>query len=311
MRYAIVAGILAGIIAGIIGAISTIFVLKADFPYFYYTTEEMPLLPISKIFGIEIILSIIFGVILSIIFLKAYNVIPGDRVTKYNVYGLFCHLIVGIREISTTIIYSWTSPEVWFENASWIIIGFPQWIAYALVLGFLYEFLSSKKYITIEKKKIIKYSMISGAVLGAFLGIINGLTAAFFMMIFEYLYGFSMILPSIQNIIVIISRFGAHAVPHLLWGAFFGAIFARAYNVIPGKGVIKGLYYAYIIYLISAVHQGALWLAYGCIQPLGVLIPPWNVEMKELLIFFGLGWIIVDIFVYTVYGLLLGKLFKK
>lgn len=310
MKYAILVGIVAGIIAAIIGAISTIFVLKAGLPYLYYPTEEMPLLPITKIFSIELILSIIFGIMLSIIFLQAYNVIPGERVTKYIVYGLFCLLIVGIREASFSIIYWGTTLKTLFDNASWIIIGLPQWIAYALVLGFLYEFFSAKKYIIMEKKRIIKFSMMNGAVLGAFLGIINGIVAVFFVMVYEYLYGFSLILPSIQNITVIMFRFGAHAFWHLLWGAIFGAIFARAYDVIPGKGVIKGLYYAYIIFLISTVHQGALYLTYGCIQPLGVLIQGLNIEMKEIWLLFGLEWIVVDIFVYALYGLLIGRLYK-
>ena len=309
MKYAILAGIVAGIVAGIIGAISTILIMNAGFPYYYYTTEEMPLLPIAKIFSIEIILSIIFGIMLGIIFLKFYNVIPGKRVSKYIVYGLFCHLVVGIREGSFAIIYWGTTLKTLIDNASWIIIGLPQWFSYALVLGFLYEFLINKKYITLVKKKIITYSMITGAVLGAFLGIINGIVAVFFVMIYEYLIGFSLVPPTIQDISVIMYRFGAHAFWHLLWGAIFGAIFARVYNVIPGKGVTKGLYYAFMIYLISSVHQGALAIAYGIIQPLG--IPFLNFELKEFLLISGQEWIVVDLFVYAVYGFLLGKFFKK
>jgi hypothetical protein len=245
---------------------------------------------------------------LSIIFLKFYNVIPGKRISKYIVYGLFCHLVVGIREGTFAIIYWGTTLKTLFDSASWIIIGLPQWIAYALVLGFLYELLSSKKYITWVKKKIITYSMITGAVLGAFLGIINGIVAVFFVMIYEYFIGFSLVPPSIQDITVIMYRFGAHAFWHLLWGAIFGAIFARTYNVIPGKGIIKGLYYAFIILIISSVHQGALSLAYGFIQPLG--IPFLNFELKEFWLISGLEWIVVDLFVYAVYGVLIGYLYK-
>ena len=308
-KIGIIAGLAAGIIAGIIGAISTIFVLNAGLPYFYYTTEEMPLLPIAKIFSIELILSIIFGIILGIIFLKAYNVIPGERVTKYIVYGLFCHLVVGIREASFSIIYEGL-PGL-YSYASWIIIGFPQWIAYALVLGFLYEFLRNKNYIIWEKKKIKKYSIMSGAMLGASLGIINGIVALVFITIYEHLIGWSIVPPEITEIAVIINRLMAHTFLHMLWGAIFGAVFATAYNVIPGKGITKGLYYAYMIFLISTVHQGALHLAYGFIQPLGLLVPPSNTEVKEIWLIFGKMWIFVDIFVYAAYGLLLGKLFKK
>jgi len=110
---------------------------------------------------------------------------------------------------------------------------------------------------------------------------------------------------------IIVNRFGAHAFWHLLYGGIFGAVFARAYGVIPGKGVIKGLFYGYTIFLISTVHQGALSLGYGLIQPLGILDPLYDIELKEIRLIVGWEWIIVDFFVYAAYGFLIGYLYRK
>jgi len=305
LKAGIISGLIAGIVAGIIGAIFTIFVMKAGLPYLYAGP-----LPVTKIFIIEIILTLIWGIILSVIFLKAYDVIPGKRISKYIIYGLFCHLVLGIRIVTFWVPYAMVA-----ESAPWIIIGFPKWIVYALVLGFLYEFLSSKKYIIIDKKEIIKYDMISGVVLGAFLGIINGILANLTLYIgmalgFWYTATGVSFLEYLKDIEFVTYQFGTQTFIHLLWGAIFGAIFARSYNIIPGKGVTKGLYYGLVVALITGVHKGAFYLAYGYIQPLGVLVPGLNIEMKEFFSVFGQEWIVVDLVVYAVYGLLLGKFYK-
>jgi hypothetical protein len=309
LKIGATSGLISGIIAGIVGAISTIFVIGIGLPFYLHISEPFRI-PVPEIFGIEIVLSLIFGILLGIIFLKAYDYVPGKRFSKYIVYGLFCHLIVGIREATFDTIYSGTTLQTLYDFSFWVIIGFPQWIAYGLVLGFLCELLGKREHVEQVEKKIVTGSMGTGAMIGASVGVIAGIVAVIFIMVYEYFVGWSFIPPSIQDISVIILRFGAHAFPHLIWGAIFGAIFARVYDIIPGKGIMKGLVYSYTILLISTLHQGAIFLAYAAIQPPEILIQPWG-ELKPFLIILGTMWIFVDIFVYAAYGTLIGIFYKK
>jgi hypothetical protein len=49
----------------------------------------------------------------------------------------------------------------------------------------------------------------------------------------------------------------------LLWGAVLGIIFLRFYDAIPGKGILKGLVYGIILYLIYGIRTGTMMAVRG------------------------------------------------
>ena len=64
--------------------------------------------------------------------------------------------------------------------------------------------------------------------------------------------------PSILTLDFWIAQSGSHLLINLIWDIVFGAIFARVYNLVPGKGVIKGLIYGLSVFLI-ATFQYQVW----------------------------------------------------
>jgi hypothetical protein len=76
------------------------------------------------------------------------------------------------------------------------------------------------------------------------------------------------------------------------WGVIFGLFYTRTFDVIPGKGILKGLVFSMAIYLVS------------------------NVRMSELMSNLGNTawpkWGITNGFVFFIaYGLAIGYLYKK
>ena len=87
---------------------------------------------------------------------------------------------------------------------------------------------------------------------------------------------------------VIISRI----VLHTVWGAIFGAIYPKFYDVVPGKGIMKGLCFGLLLFLISSVRAATFLAAYTFV-PLAT------------------SWVFVGFFQFASYGIVLGALYKK
>ena len=85
----------------------------------------------------------------------------------------------------------------------------------------------------------------------------------------------------------------AHLSLDVIWGAIFGLFFASLYGWIPGKGVVKGLYYGLFIWLIRNVAAGSSFA-------LTML------KHNEAIIFIFCGF-----FLWIVYGPVIGYLYKK
>lgn len=79
----------------------------------------------------------------------------------------------------------------------------------------------------------------------------------------------------------------------VIFGAIFGAAYVKFYDVIPGSGVSKGLYFGLIIWFIQGVAGGAY---------LGIHAMEFDVAIR--LIFIGF-------FMWISYGPVLGVLYKK
>ena len=85
----------------------------------------------------------------------------------------------------------------------------------------------------------------------------------------------------------------AHLSLAMIWGVIFGLLFASLYGWIPGKGVVKGLYYGLLIWVIKDVVAGS-YLALTLME----------VNLAIILISTGF-------FMWIVYGPVLGYLYKK
>ncbi|MCW4032907.1 MAG: hypothetical protein NWF08_05900, partial [Candidatus Bathyarchaeota archaeon] len=174
-------------------------------------------------------------------------------------YGLIIFLIYNVRIQSF-----WGAYGYYLDVIGFIFSYFFAWVAYGLMLGVLYESLLEKYTIPKVRKKIITYSMISGIIPGAIAGLADGFAAsianfiAFAIGIFK--------LPGAPTTLTFefwIGQSGAHLFMNLVWGAVFGAIFARVYNLLPSKGIMKGLYYSLIIVSITSFFAGFFTIGWG------------------------------------------------
>lgn len=89
-----------------------------------------------------------------------------------------------------------------------------------------------------------------------------------------------------------ISGLAISLVIFIIFGIVFGMIFSKLYNCIPGKGPIKGLYFAMIIWLVE-IFEGAF---------IAVLTEAFSIT--SMMVFVGF-------FTLATYGLVLGYLYKK
>jgi hypothetical protein len=288
LKIGIIAGLIAGFIYGIVLIIIENILATIKLPFM------LSLYDLSKIATIEIIFGIIWGIIFGIIYSMAYHVIPGKGILKGLMFGLFLYFITSIR------VAIWVIPYAFYYFAFLnIISGILPWIAFGLVLGFFYESLHEKYKVPKEKKKIIQYDMKSGLIPGAIAGFLGGIPAFVSVVIGSILRLMTMLTPEYESwtnyltdIPFLTSQFGTHAFMHMLWGAIFGAIFVRVYNLVPRKGVIKGLYYGLIVLLMSGLRYSFYQLAYGSIDVF------WQ-------------WILPEVCAFITFGLALGFLYRK
>jgi hypothetical protein len=79
----------------------------------------------------------------------------------------------------------------------------------------------------------------------------------------------------------------------VIWGVIFGVVYSILYNSIPGKGVLKGLCYGILIWLIKDIAAGS----YIALIGIGTN--------------YALALILVGFFMWIVYGFILGHFYKK
>jgi hypothetical protein len=148
-------------------------------------------------------------------------------------------------------------------------------ISLGLVLGILYEFLSDRYYPIKERKKIVTYDMSSGILPGAIAGFCGGMAASVIQII-GHATGYWGVPSGESSQIISTTEFwwsqaGTHTLINMIWGTIFGVFFAKVYNLVPGKKVLKGLYYGLIVYLIASFYPVAIWtlkyISHGLWEP--------------------------------------------
>jgi len=141
----------------------------------------------------------------------------------------------------------------------------------------------------------MKNGYYKGMITGAIAGSLGGLTAGVMSYVYVLLGIVSMrgnyfevrLIPTIMNFILLTAFFG------FLWGL----LYTYSYDLIPGKGIKKGLIFGLFIYFIKDVQAG-LNLA---------LVTSLQVDMY---IMAALDLMTIGIYSWIVYGLVLGYLYK-
>jgi len=285
-----IAGLIAGIVLGIVFEISNQMAVSIGLWEPWWRPFAINNIVVNiPLFGF-------WGIVLGIIYSKTYNIIPKTGILKSLVYGLFLYFIITIRIETFSLAYG-----LYLDTAGHIFAGFFSWLSYGLVLGLLYEFLSNMYYPTKEKLKIKTYDMKGGIIPGAIAGIADGLASSASIVpghITGY-WGLPIEGQIISTIDFWMSQVGTHIHVNLIWGAVFGAIFAKVYNLVPGKRVLKGLYYGLIMFLITTFLVGS-WC---------ILYPIFHNDWAIATIHVGTFWI-TGFFGFTALGLVLGYLYK-
>jgi len=275
-----IAGLIAGVAAGFVALILAI--ISTNFLGFSHRYSYTFIIPISNIVLNEILLSMIWGFIIGIIYAKAHDLIPGKSISKGLILGLIMYLIVNIRYANFQISYAYTSYAI-----SAIFVGFFRWIIFGILLGISYNIMCKRFFVSKDRKKISVYDMGNGIYPGAFAGIADGVGAG----VSAYVGGFLGLYPTYS--VTIESIFGAHIFINMMWGIVFGAFYSRFNDLIPGKGILKGLCFGIIIWLIATFQIATYFLAYG--------------EIYEFWMWAWIGFFSTGI----PFGIVLGLLYRK
>lgn len=136
----------------------------------------------------------------------------------------------------------------------------------------------------------MKNALLAGAIAGSIMGIVN--FALGYMLSYigvtEPLGGSWEIAQSLLMLIVL-ALFSLS----VIWGTFFGVIYGRFFDNIPGKGVMKGLVYGLLVWIAKDVAAGSY------------------VTLIFMATTISINLILVGLFMWIVYGLVIGYLYKK
>jgi len=81
---------------------------------------------------------------------------------------------------------------------------------------------------------------------------------------------------------------------NVFWGAIFGFVYEKVYNLVPGQGVMKGLYFSLIMWIFVNIYIYTFYV-FSMAYPIQVII----------------GTMLVGLVVRIFYGPVLGALYKK
>ena len=125
LKIGAISGLIAGSVAGVVSIFSALFNFSIGLPYFYLPPP--PETSLTRIAIVELAITIIWGILAGVVYSRAYDIIPGKGVFKGLIFGLFCHLIMGIRTVSFLLPYG-----VIPIAKVLLIAGFPTWLLFLL-----------------------------------------------------------------------------------------------------------------------------------------------------------------------------------
>lgn len=137
----------------------------------------------------------------------------------------------------------------------------------------------------------MKSGIFAGAIAGVIMGILTviiGFTSVFYIGIIQPTYDIETWTISLTMLLTL-----AQISLGLIWGIIFGVIYTLVYDIIPRKGVTKGLLFGLLIWLIKDIAAGS----YAALMLM-------QTKVAINLIYYGF-------FMWTIYGLILGYLYKK
>ncbi len=266
MKNGYFVGMFAGAISGVVGAIgATISLILAAIFKLPWSDATLPgvlsfnFLTTHLVY--EIMTYLVFGSIFGVIYSIYYDSTPSKGISKGLVFGLILYLISNIRTGVLNVVY------FGYEGSSifaWWWAGFFTLVSYGLVLGFLYEK---------PTQAIRRYDMKSGVFYGTVAGIVSGIVATIFMVIGVNLkvWDPEHVLPGLLLSTFFVTHHIFEFLVAIAFGAIFGAIFSMYYYSTPGKGVLKGLVYGLILYLMANIRIGVLCMGY--VAGVGAALP--------------------------------------
>lgn len=128
--------------------------------------------------------------------------------------------------------------------------------------------------------------MKSGPAVGAIGGLAGGIAGTIFYPVGTMI---GLLPPSQADPMMVIIK---TIVTTIIFGIIFGVIYSRLFDCVPGQGVMKGLYFGLMIWLIKDITAGT-----------------YVYNMGFPIITTTLVW--VGFFMWVVYGLVIGYLYKK
>ena len=129
--------------------------------------------------------------------------------------------------------------------------------------------------------------MKSGVYAGAVAGLISGIMCSFLGYVWVLLRIFEFSPGPLIDVFVSITLLT------VIFGAIFGFIYARFYSLIPSEGFKKGLYFGLMIWFIKDIAAGSY------------------VTFVARQIAIGFDLIVGGLYMWIIYGLVLGVLYKK
>ncbi|WP_455276237.1 hypothetical protein [[Eubacterium] cellulosolvens] len=244
-------GAISGLIAGIVAGVVMVFIASVlpELSLTYWNIEPLARpMPFTYIALIEISNNIIWGILLGVIFSRIYDLIPSKGVFKGLLFGLVLYAFFNVRFACFN--YSYNLDLVAISTFLYI-----HPIVYGLVLGVLYR-------VPEKKLEIGKHNKLWGVYSGIFASIVFSICVI--------IYYTAMTVLGIReqplDIEFLIFQQSAHIVINMFWYGIFGALCAMSYDRIPGKSLMKGLYFGLIFWFITSFRIGVYLVSLGWIE---------------------------------------------
>ena len=136
-----------------------------------------------------------------------------------------------------------------------------------------------------------------GIVASAIAGLISGLLSATLVAIGRLIGLYGVLTPP-GNLFIFSTGW---IVLTIIFCTSFGLLYTKIYNLLPGKGIKKGLYFGLMIWFIKDIAAGAYLIFSGIMTPGGII--EWVTA--------GVNLIVIGLYMWPIYGLALGALYKK